>query len=413
MKKLLSLTLAICLCLSMAIFSANAETDTELSGTLEFWHYWSSDVEFQEVDAVIARYNEIYPNVTVEVTSFARDELTRLYTMGAVSGELPDIAMMDNPEMNAYIQMGLCADITEYVEAWDETEHYYEGPMASCMDDGKYYGLPHNSNCLEMFYDVDMLEGAGCEVPTTWSELLDVCAKLKEAYPDKYPIGFSANNNEEGTFQFASFMLSAGGSFEELDSEGAIEAISLWKTLVDEGYAPVDVLNWGQTEVNTQFTSGNLIMQINGPWNVGNLNQDVPDKNWSVALIPKADDGVYASVLGGENLAITTAAEDMDLAWSFLSFMCNGENTVEFCTKLGKFPPRDDASDYTDYYTSDPIQAVFSEGMQYALPRGPHPRWNEFSACISTAIQEVLTGTKTPEQAMADAQAAGAAIMAE
>lgn len=408
MKKLFALLLV--LTLTLGALSVLAEES--LSGTLEFWHYWSTDVEFQEVDAAIARFNEIHPNVKINATSFPRDELTKLYTMGAVSGELPDVAMMDNPEMNAYIQMGLCADITEYVEAWEEKDHYYEGPMNSCMDSGKVYGLPHNSNCLELFYDVDMMETAGCAVPTTWSELLDVCAKLKEAYPDKFAIGFSANNNEEGTFQFAPFLLSAGGGFDALDSEGAIEAITLWKTLVDEGYAPKDVLTWGQNEVNTQFASGTLVMQVNGPWNVGNLNLDVPEKNWSVSLIPKADDGVYASVLGGENLAVTTGAEDIELAWAFLSFMCNGENTTEFCSKLGKFPPRNDANEYTDYYTSDPIQAVFNEGMQYAMPRGPHPRWNEFSACISNAIQEVLTGTKTPEQAMGDAQTAGAAIMA-
>lgn len=409
MKKMLTLLLALCLCLGA--FAAPASAQESLSGTLEFWHYWSADSEFENVDLVVEKFNEIYPDVEVVVTSFSRDELMKLYTMGAVSGELLDIAMMDNPEMNAFIKMGLCADITDYVTAWDQTSHYYEGPMLSCMDEGRYYGLPHNSNCLELFYDVDMLEGAGCTPPTTWSELMDVCAKLKETYPNVYPIGFSANNNEEGTFQFAPFMLSAGGSFEQLDSEGAIEAAALWKDMIDLGYAPKDVMSWGQTEVNTQFASGNLAMQVNGPWNISGLRADVPDKNWNVTLIPKADDGVYASVLGGENLAITSACENMDLAWAFLSFMCNGENTAIFCANVGKFAPRDDGNEYTDFWTSDPISAVFAEGMQYALPRGPHPRWSEFSAVVSNAVQEVLTGTKTPEQAMTDAQAAGSAIM--
>lgn len=181
--------------------------------------------------------------------------------------------------------------------------------------------------------------------------------------------------------------------------------------MIDLGYAPKDVMSWGQTEVNTQFASGNLAMQVNGPWNISGLRADVPDKNWNVTLIPKADDGVYASVLGGENLAITSACENMDLAWAFLSFMCNGENTAIFCANVGKFAPRDDGNEYTDFWTSDPISAVFAEGMQYALPRGPHPRWSEFSAVVSNAVQEVLTGTKTPEQAMTDAQAAGSAIM--
>ena len=410
MRKILALVLALTMVLSLAVVM-NAGAESELSGSLEFWHYWSSDTEHQNVQMVIDKFTELHPNVTINVTSFSRDELMKLYTMGAVSGELPDIAMMDNPEMNAFIKMGLCADITDYVNAWDQKDLYYEGPMKSVMDEGRCYGLPHNSNCLALFYDVDMLQKAGCEPPTTWTELLDVCAKLKATFPEVYPIGFSANNNEEGTFQFAPFLLSKCDDFSTLDSKGAVEAISLWKTLVDEGYAPKDVISWGQTEVNTRFTSGNLAMQVNGPWNISNLRTDAPDKNWNVTLIPKADDGRYASVLGGENLAITSAAENMDLAWAFLSFMCNGENTAIFCSNVGKFAPRSDGNEYTDFWTKDPVSQVFNEAMQYAQPRGPHPKWAEFSACISSAIQEVLTGAKTPEQAMADAQAKGLAVM--
>lgn len=41
------------------------------------------------MDLVVEKFNEIYPDVEVVVTSFSRDELMKLYTMGAVSGELP------------------------------------------------------------------------------------------------------------------------------------------------------------------------------------------------------------------------------------------------------------------------------------------------------------------------------------
>ena len=104
MKKMLTLLLALCLCLGA--FAAPASAQESLSGTLEFWHYWSADSEFENVDLVVEKFNEIYPDVEVVVTSFSRDELMKLYTMGAVSGELPDIAMMDNPEMNAFIKNG-------------------------------------------------------------------------------------------------------------------------------------------------------------------------------------------------------------------------------------------------------------------------------------------------------------------
>ena len=41
--------------------------------------------------------------------------------------------------------------------------------------------------------------------------------------------------------------------------------------------------------------------------------------------------------------------------------------------------------------------------MKYAAPRGPHPEWPQISTAIYTAMQEALTGVKTPEQALKDA----------
>ena len=48
--------------------------------------------------------------------------------------------------------------------------------------------------------------------------------------------------------------------------------------------------------------------------------------------------------------------------------------------------------------------AVFGEQMEYAMPRGPHPKWPEISTAISEAMHEAITGVKTPEQALKDAQ---------
>lgn len=397
---------------SAASESAPAEETSKasgLSGSIDIWHYFTEQASIDGMKKAEDDFKALNPDVQVTTTYVPRDELIKQYTMGAVSGELPDVGMMDNPEMAAYIEMGICHDITEYFNAWDEAQYYYEGPLNSCKKDGKVYGLPHNSNCLELFYDVDKLTEAGVNPPTTWDELMAACKTLKEKYPDLYPMGFSANNNEEGTFQFIPFLLSTGATIEKLDSPEAIKAVTLWKDLVDAGYVPKDVISWGQTELNAQFMSGNVIMQVNGPWNISVLRADAPDKNWNVCLLPK--DQKFASVLGGENFTTTTAC-DIEIGWAYLSTLCDGEHTAIFNAGVGKFCPRSDGNKFSDVWDKDPILKVFNEGMQYAMPRGPHPRWNEFSGSISGAIQEVLTGAKTPEQAMADAQAKGAAIMA-
>ena len=66
------------------------------------------------------------------------------------------------------------------------------------------------NNCLGLFYSKDLLDVAGVEVPTTWSELEDACAKLTTK--GVYGLAISAIGNEEGTFQYMPWLLSAGGN---------------------------------------------------------------------------------------------------------------------------------------------------------------------------------------------------------
>lgn len=384
---------------SMGAISASAEETT-----IQLWHYYEGEVEVGLLKSICQEYCDAHEGINIDVTYVPREELTKQYTMGSMSGELADIGMVDNPEMAAYIQMGAFADITDYFNEWDEKDVWYDGPMSSCTGtDGRLYGLPQNSNCLALYYDTVIFDELGLEIPTTWDELSACCATIKEAYPDKYPLGFSAFNNEEGTFQFTPFLISAGGSFDNLAGEAGVKALTYWCDLLNNGYVSKDVINWGQGDLTTQWCAGNVVMMVNGPWNFSTIEEQAPGKEYGVCLLPK--DQEYASVLGGENFVVTSACEDKDLGWDILSWICNGENMARYCEGVGKFMPRSDYAEYSDIWETNEKLMAFNEGMQYAVTRGPSPQWGEQSGYISTAIQEALTGEKTPEQALNDAQA--------
>jgi multiple sugar transport system substrate-binding protein len=51
------------------------------------------------------------------------------------------------------------------------------------------------------------------------------------------------------------------------------------------------------------------------------------------------------------------------------------------------------------HYGDDPVWEGFQAQIVYAQPRGPHPHWPEISTAIQIAMQEVLIGAQTPEQA--------------
>jgi multiple sugar transport system substrate-binding protein len=411
MKKLLAVMLTVCMVLSLVAVSAVADDKIQLT----LWHYFGIDYDYsdgsvfqRDVDA----FNASQDRIQVSYEYVSREDLMRQYQMGAISGELPDIGMVDSPDMSAYIQMGVFADITDQLNAWGELDQFYTGPLNSCIQNDRIYGLPHNTNCLCLFYDKDALAAAGVEVPATWTELRAAAKALTDSSTGTYGFAISAVKDEEGCFQLIPWLTSPGGNVEELNSAACVEALTYLNDLIEDGSMPKDIINWTQGDCNNQFISGGVAMQINGPWQVETIKQLAPDKNWGVALIPKADEGENATVLGGENFGITSACTNVDAAVEFLEYLMSKDVSANFCEEAGKISPRKDSTASKAVWTEDPIYSVFAENMDYAVPRGPDPQWPSISTAISTAEQEVFTGTADAQTALDEAAATVAALSA-
>lgn len=375
-----------------------AEASTDGKTTITFWHYMSEDKEGQFVNAAVDEFNNSQDEIYVEAQYLPREELMKQYTIGVVSGDLPDVGMVDNPDHNSYASMGVFEDITDLYENSGD-QHFLEGSIGSCYYDGKLYGVPWGNNCLGLFYNKKLLDEAGLEVPTTWSELEEACEKLTTS--DCYGLAISAIGNEEGTFQYMPWLLSAGGSVYDLGSDASKESMSYLKELIDKGYVNSECVNWTQADAEKQFASGQAAMMINGPWQFSGLEQDAPDLEYGCAQVPKADDGDYASILGGENIGICTGG-NKDAAWKFISWITSKEKSAEICKSIGRLSPRDDV-DSDSLYADDLNWQVFAEIMPNAQSRGPAANWPELSKAVYTAEQQVFTGQKDVDTAMSEA----------
>lgn len=101
-------------------------------------------------------------------TFVSREELMKQYTIGAVSGELPDIGMVDSPDMASYISLGVFEDITDYLNDWPDLEQFYPGPMASakgCRRKNLRTSEQLQLSCTSLAQDI--LKAAGVENPPT------------------------------------------------------------------------------------------------------------------------------------------------------------------------------------------------------------------------------------------------------
>lgn len=381
-------------CSSNSSKQTNNENNTK---SLSIWTYFSQN-EQKVFDEIIKKWgSENNTEVLSQYIPFG--DYKKQISVAIASDSLPDIIMIDNPDHAAFASMGVFEDITAQVESWENKDAYFEGPLKSTMYNDKYYGLPITSNCLALFYNKQMFEEANINPPTTWEELMRISKEMTT--PEVYGLGLAFPKNEEATFQFMPWLVSSEGSYNKINSEGSKKAFNYIKELVDNGGLSKEIINWSQGDTQKQFSAGKLAMFVGGPWMIEQIRQDAPNIEIGVTKIPM--DKKYASVLGGENLGIVANSPNKELAWNLLSYLGEFDVMKKFISQTGFFPPRKDVAQEPQW-TKDPIKAVFTEQMEYAVPRGPDPKWPEISSVIYTTLQEVISGSKEVNAALDDAQ---------
>ena len=404
--------------------AGTAEVSTDAIGKpnggaeVTLWHYFEGEAD--ALNKFIKEYNESQNEIYIVPTFVSREELMKQYTIGAVSGDLPDIGMVDSPDMASYISLGVFADIDQYLQSWGELENFYEGPLSSCKGtDGHLYGLPNNSNCLALLCNMDMLKAAGIqEPPATWEEFEKACAAVAD--PDNGVYGFSmcAVSNEEGTFQFIPWLYGAGATIANVNSPEGIRAFSFLAELEAKGYMSNEVVNWGQGDALNAWAAGKAAMMECGTWmiaqNLDNENSIKNDVTWEYRLTPMpSENGHQATVIGGENFGVCSSSRNVEACAKFLMTMETAQNNADWCEIAGKLPVRADAVGLKDFWTADERYKVFNDSMKFAVARGPHAQWPTISEALWTAEQASILGQSTAEDAAAQAASVIDPILAE
>ncbi|MEW1778572.1 sugar ABC transporter substrate-binding protein [Streptomyces sp. NPDC086777] len=223
--------------------------------------------------------------VKVEQTSVPGASLLPKVLQQASSRTLPDLLMLDNPDLQQIAQTGALTPLEQY---GIDSSGFAKGILSAGTYKGKLYGLAPYVSTIALFYDRDMLAEAGVAVPRTWDELETAAARLTR--PGRYGMAVDANPTFEGTWQFLPFLWSNGGDEKRLDTPQAAQALQLWVDLVKSGSMSKSVLNWTQADVHDQFVAGRTAMMINGPWRIPALNKD-KNLHWGGGAHPRPPDG--------------------------------------------------------------------------------------------------------------------------
>lgn len=395
MKKILSLSLLFVLFSILILAGIASAVDKE---QVVIWYYWETELHQQALNRIITSFNHSQDKIAVTAKYVPFADFKKQLSIGAAVAELPDLAIIDNPDHASYAAMGIFADITEKLKGWEGLDNYYEGPLNSTKLDGRLYGLPFGSNCIALYYNEDMLKEAGAKVPTTWDELVETARLTTRGNVKGFAM--SSLQNEEGTFNLLPWVWSAGATAYDINNPAGIKALSYLHKLVSNGYMSEEAINWTQGDVMHQFISENVAMMFNGPWQIPTMKKQAPDLNWKVTLIPK--DKEYASDLGGENFGIING-NHIDATIEFVKYAADPEVMMTYINDFGYIASRQDVA-AQQFAEDDKVMQLFTKEMDYARPRGPHPDWPEISNALSSAMVKSMLGVATPEEAAAEAQ---------
>jgi multiple sugar transport system substrate-binding protein len=292
------------------------------------------------------------------------------------------------------------------------TKGYFPAIINEGLEGGKYYSLPvAGANSIALMYNIAMLKEANVSPPKTWAQLRSAAKALTNS--DHYGIALTCEAAEDTTWQWEPFFWSNGGkpTFANVASAPGVQALTLWKQLIDDGSASKACLNWSQTPAASgQFIAGKAAMMVNGPWNFSALNEGKMfyGKQFGIVPVPTRVAGKHVVVpLGGEDWMISKSgdAETQQMAFEYIKGMQTPAMELKLAKLFGYLPPKI-AVAKTYVKQAGPAWNVYVNQTLFAHPRtlGLGVKYPKISQEVWTAIQAALSGTKSVQDALSTAQ---------
>ena len=206
MKKLISMLLVLMMVLSCASALADLTTDgyDGSAVTINFYHIINKDNQLEVLNNAIAEFNKEYPNITVNAENAGSyNDILKRISEEINGGNQPNITFCYADHVAEYNKAGAVQTLDELInnpvvglsdeQKADFVEGYYNEGMS--FGDGLMYTLPFYKSTEVLYYDATFFAANGLTVPTTWDEVEEVCAKIKEIDPKSIPLGYDSEGN--------------------------------------------------------------------------------------------------------------------------------------------------------------------------------------------------------------------------
>lgn len=378
---------------------------------LTLWHFESETSAMGIAwDEAIKTFEE-ETGATVEFEAKAFEQIRSTASQVLNSDEAPDILEYNkgNATGGLLASQGLLSSMDDAYEeyGWADklapslqtTARYDESGI---MGSGSYYGVPNYGEFVEVYYNVDMFEEAGLEVPTTIAEFEDVM----QAFTDQgvTPLAESAAEYPLGQLWYQLALSQADRDWvdgyqlytDTVDFEGpeisyATETVKDW---TDKGYISADSTGLKAEDAGTSFINGTYPIFFSGSWWHNRFTTEITDFDFGTFLFPEAE---MSPGSAGNMWVIPERAQNKDLAEQFIDITMRPEIQA-LIGNNGGVPVAADPADITDEKSAELIANFNTLTERDGLAFYPDWPTATFYDDLNAGLQELLNGTLTPTE---------------
>jgi multiple sugar transport system substrate-binding protein len=376
-----------------------ALAQAKLSGTINYWHHFTSDSEFVGLEEVMKLFAKKYPDLKVVQENIPNKDYMAKFTAAVQANTRANTAAVQADRVRDMVSMNGLLDLTDRINNWELKKYFPDNRFAAATIDNKIYGVPQFTFVDWMYYRVDYFKEAGIEKPpSTLEEFLAAAKKLTDPSKNRYGFGLRGG---DGGHAFIMDVLEGFGSplivdgKVAIDKAKAVEAIKFWSELFTvHKVAPPSAPNDSFRQIMEAFKTGQTAMVFHHTGSLAEIKDALGDK-FMTAVRPKGPADHVARVSYQYNGIMKE--ENIDASFAWIGFWGETDPTLAFLEKTGYFPASEAVATDPRITGNKHYQAAIETFKFGRLPPQfiGYPGWA--TKIVLPEFQKVLVGNQTPE----------------
>lgn len=390
--------------------------------TLDFWSFWGSGARQEVIEEIIDDFNASQDKIEVKYSYQPWGDIWTKSLSSITAGNPPDVIVQDINSVAQRAEAQQATNLSEYIEEGFSDE-FYPQLWDTVEYEGDAYAVPFNTDTQVIFYNKTLFKEAGIseeQLPQTWEELETVARKLDVKNGDDFErIGFYplwnlgadvwALNADDGVSWFDK------DENVKIDTDNKVEALE-WILDWQEYYGQ-DTINRLEAEfgsgVADPFISGLVAMRAQNINYYSSLAENAPDDfEFGVIQIPEKESGSgHWSWGGGFVLEVPYGAKDPEASYEFIKYLSTPEVQEKFGEKSFDIMANRTANE--NLVNNDNLdengQIIYQmadENFANTVITPVPLTAPDFSSLVNEQIDQIMLGSKTPAEGLADAQKA-------